>query len=249
MACRYYDDMLVAKLLKWLPTTSNLRVLNPSESKRLFELTADDSKDKPMTLPLVALSRGKDIELLSTVKQPRSYDGLRLISTEVKSDLSDLKGDEYKKACAALPDGTYTFNVIPIKLVYDLNIYTKTADEADEYVRTFLFKLINNPVIKVRIPYNGTELEHIANIRVMNNVSDTSDISERLFSGQFYCWTIQLEIQDAFLFNIPYRKNWKLCIRDADEYVQIENYLELSELISEEGEQEALDVYFKKNDN
>lgn len=228
MACRYYDDMLVAKLLKWLPTTSNLRVLNPSESKRLFELTADDSKDKPMTLPLVALSRGKDIELLSTVKQPRSYDGLKLLSSD---------------------DGTYQFNVLPIKLIYDLNIYTKTADEADEYVRTFLFKLINNPVIKVRIPYNGTELEHIANIRVMNNVSDTSDISERIFSGQFYCWTIQLEIQDAFLFNIPYRKNWKLCIRDADEYVQVESYLELSELISEEGEQEALDVYFKKNDN
>lgn len=228
MACRYYDDMLVAKLLKWLPTTSNLRVLNPSESKRLFELTADDNKDKPMTLPLVALSRGKDIELLSTVKQPRSYDGLKLLSAD---------------------DGTYQFNVLPIKLVYDLNIYTKTADEADEYVRTFLFKLINNPVIKVRIPYNGTELEHIANIRVMNNVSDTSDISERIFSGQFYCWTIQLEIQDAFLFNIPYRKNWKLCIRDADEYVQVESYLELSELISEDGEQEALDVYFKKNDN
>lgn len=228
MACRYYDDMLVAKLLKWLPTTSNLRVLNPSESKRLFELTADDNKDKPMTLPLVALARGKDIELLSTVKQPRSYDGLKLLSAD---------------------DGTYQFNVLPIKLVYDLNIYTKTADEADEYVRTFLFKLINNPVIKVRIPYNGTELEHIANIRVMNNVSDTSDISERIFSGQFYCWTIQLEIQDAFLFNIPYRKNWKLCIRDADEYVQVESYLELSELISEEGEQEALDVYFKKNDN
>lgn len=228
MACRYYDDMLVAKLLKWLPTTSNLRVLNPSESKRLFELTANDNKDKPMTLPLVALSRGKDIELLSTVKQPRSYDGLKLLSSD---------------------DGTYQFNVLPIKLIYDLNIYTKTADEADEYVRTFLFKLINNPVIKVRIPYNGTELEHIANIRVMNNVSDTSDISERIFSGQFYCWTIQLEIQDAFLFNIPYRKNWKLCIRDADEYVQVESYLELSELISEEGEQEALDVYFKKNDN
>jgi hypothetical protein len=160
--------------------------LNPSESKRLFELTADDSKDKPMTLPLVALSRGKDIELLSTVKQPRSYDGLKLLSSD---------------------DGTYQFNVLPIKLVYDLNIYTKTADEADEYVRTFLFKLINNPVIKVRIPYNGTELEHIAYISVMNNVSDTSDISERIFSGQFYCWTIQLEIQDAFLFNIPYRKN------------------------------------------
>ena len=37
MACRYYDDILVAKLLKWIPEASNLRVLGPSESKKLFE--------------------------------------------------------------------------------------------------------------------------------------------------------------------------------------------------------------------
>jgi hypothetical protein len=57
----------------------------------------------------------------------------------------------------------------------------------DEYVRNFLFKLINNPVLKVKIPYNGAEIEHIANIRVLSNVSDTSDISERIFVGQFHC--------------------------------------------------------------
>jgi hypothetical protein len=112
------------------------------------------------------LSRNRDIELLSTVKQPKSYDGLKLVSSSEK---------------------TLHFNVIPIKLLYDLTIYTKTEEEVDEYVRNFLFKLINNPVIKVRIPYNDTQLEHIANIRVLSNISDTSDISERIFSGQFHC--------------------------------------------------------------
>ena len=227
MACRYYDDILVAKLLKWIPEASNLRVLGPSESKKLFELTADDGKDQPFKLPIISLSRNRDIELLSTVKQPKSYDGLKLLS---------------------VPEKTLQFNVIPIKLLYDLTIYTKTEEEVDEYVRNFLFKLINNPVIKVRIPYNDTQIEHIANIRVLSNISDTSDISERIFSGQFHCWTIQLEIQDAFLFSLPYRRNWQLCIRDADEYVQVESYLELSELISEEGKQEALDIYFKKSE-
>jgi hypothetical protein len=76
-------------------------------------------------------------------------------------------------------------NVIPIKLVYQLDIYTKTYEEGDEYLRNFLFKLINNPVIKIAIPYNGVEIEHIANIRVLDTVSDTSAISERIFSGQF----------------------------------------------------------------
>jgi hypothetical protein len=128
----------------------------------------------------------------------------------------------------------------------DLTIYTKTEEEVDEYVRSFLFKLINNPVIKVRLPYNEAELEHIANIRVLSNVSDTSDISERIFVGQFHCWTIQLEIQDAFLFSLPYRRNWRLCINDLDDYVQIDSCLELSNKISEEGEEEPIDVYLQK---
>lgn len=225
MACRYYDDILAIKLHKWLPDNSNLRVLGPSETKRLFEVTAEDHNDAPMSLPLITLARHKDIELLSTTKSPKSYDGLKILSTA---------------------EGTLQFNVLPIKLLYDLVIYTKTEEEVDEYVRSFLFKLINNPVIKVKIPYNGAEIEHIANIRVLSNVSDTSDISERLFVGQFHCWTIQLEIQDAFLFSLPYRRNWQLCINEADDYVQIGSCLELSNTISQTGEREPLEVYLKK---
>ena len=232
MACRYYDDILVAKILKWLPENTNLRVLGPSESKKLFELTADDTQDQPFKLPLITLTRSKDIELLSTIKQPKSYEGLKLLST---------------------PEETLHLNVIPIKLLYDLTIYTKTEEEVDEYVRNFLFKLINNPVIKVRIPYNNTQIEHVANIRVLSNISDTSDISERIFSGQFHCWTIQLEIQDAFLFSLPYRRNWQLCIEDnTEEYLELskvaglQSALELTKATNLSGEQEPIEMYIKK---
>ena len=51
---------------------------------------------------------------------------------------------------------------------------------------------------------------------MLNTVSDTSEIVERLFPGQFNRWTLQLEIQDAFLYDIPYRKNWKLFINDTE---------------------------------
>lgn len=232
MACRYYDDILVAKILKWLPENTNLRVLGPSESKKLFELTADDTQDQPFKLPIITLTRSKDIELLSTIKQPKSYEGLKLLST---------------------PEETLHLNVIPIKLLYDLTIYTKTEEEVDEYVRNFLFKLINNPVIKVRIPYNNTQIEHVANIRVLSNISDTSDISERIFSGQFHCWTIQLEIQDAFLFSLPYRRNWQLCVEDnTEEYLELskvvglQSALEVTKATNLSGEQEPIEIYIKK---
>lgn len=216
MAIHYYDDLVVAKLRRWIPEASTLRVLHPDESKKLFELTADDNRDQAFQLPLIALSRRDELELLSTVKNLKSYDGLRLIPTEVQTDLSGLKGAAYYKAKAALPDGTYTFNVIPIRPEYQLDIYAKTAEECEEYVRTFLFKLINNPLLKIEIPYNDLKIEHTAYIRILSNIANTSAISERIFSGQFTRWTIQFELHDAFLFSIPYRRNWKLIESDFE---------------------------------
>ena len=211
MAIRYYDDLVVKKIQRWIPEASKLRVLHPDESKKLFELTAEDTKDKAFALPLISISRKDELELLSTVKSPKSYDGIRLIPSDQLTDFSGLKGDAYRKARATIPEGTYSFNVIPIRPEYQLDIYTKTAEECEEYVRTFLFKLINNPLMRIEIPYNNQKLEHTTYIRLLSNIANTSAISERLFSGQFTRWTIQFELHDAFLFSIPYRKNWILC--------------------------------------
>lgn len=194
MAIRYYDDVIAAKLKRWNPI-ADLRVLKPNEVKRLFTLNAEDSGDKPLTLPCIALSRNNDLEIEANIKTPKSYAGLKLKQTEAE---------------------TLLLNAIPVRPQYQIDIYTKTAEEGDEYLRQYLFKLINNPVIKIVVPYNGVEVEQIANIRVMNTVSDTSEISERLFTGQFNRWTIQFEVQDAFLYDIPYRKNWKLYLDDSE---------------------------------
>lgn len=210
MAIHYYDDLVVQKIQRWIPESAPLRVLHPDETRRLIELAAQDNNDQPLKLPLIALSRSNDLELLSTVKTLKSYDGIKLLPKDTQIDLSHLKGEAYTKALEKIPHGTYSFNVIPIKPIYQLDIYAKTAIECEEYLRNFLFKLINNPLLVVSIPYQGLELQHTANIRVLSNIADTSAISERLFSGQFTRWTIQFELHDAFIFSIPYRKNWKL---------------------------------------
>jgi len=230
MACRYYDDLIVAKLQHWLPANTPLRILKPDESKRLFELTADDLKDNPFKLPIIALSRSNDIELLSTIKSPKSFDGLKIFNDSIPKDG---RGNY---------EGVYQFNVLPIKLNYQIDIYTKTYEEADEYVRSYLFKLINNPTIKIEIPYNNSKIEHIANIRVLTPISDTSNISERIFSGQFTRFTIQLELQDAFLFSIPYRINWRLYIGTDDLGNELDSYLELTDDFKHPGELEKLDI-------
>ena len=209
MAVKYYDDIIAARIKKWAPTNEKLRVLKPDEVKRYFETRADDTKDAPLTLPCITLSRNNDINLLLNIKNSRSYDGYKVEQTE---------------------EATKVINVIPIKLQYQIDIYTKTAEEGDEYVREYLFKLINYPTIRVEIPYNNEDtkyISHVANMRVLNSISDTSGISERLFPGQFTRWTIQIELQDAFLFNVPYKKNWKLYVLgnellDPGEYSSLE---------------------------
>ncbi len=191
MAISYYDEAITAKIKGWLADSSKLRVLSPEETTKLVQLRAEDTNDEPLTLPLLTLSRNKDIELLSNIKQNRSFDGL-IIDKNIKTA------------------ETVHMNVIPIKTTYQLDIYTKKRIEADEYVRQYLFKLINNPQIIIDIPYNNYYIRHTANLRVLNTVSDTSDISTHLFPGQFYKWSIQIELQDGFLFSLPCKQGWKL---------------------------------------
>ena len=217
MAIRYYDDAIVAKIQKWLPTASKLRVLKPDESNRFYKLTADDNKDAKFKLPLIALSRSNDLPLLSNIKQSKSFDGLKIHSDEAV---------------------TVHLNIIPVLPSYQLDIYTKTADEGDEYIRNFLFKLINNPKIIIEIPYNDLKIKHVANIRILDTVSDTSNISEHLFPGQFTRWTIQMEVHDAFLFSIPYKNNW---------HFVLDNELEITDDLSIIGEIEPVETADKEN--
>lgn len=190
MAISYYDDAVTQKIKGWLADSSKLRVLSPDESTKAFQLNAEDTNDQPLKLPFVSISRNKDLEIESTIKQSKSFDGLII----GKDDTSA---------------ATIHLNVIPVKTTYQLDIYTKKRIEADEYVRQYLFKLINNPQIIIEIPYNNYLVRHTANLRVLDTVSDTSDIPTHIFSGQFYKWTIQLELQDGFLFSIPQKNNWR----------------------------------------
>jgi hypothetical protein len=194
MAIGYYDDVITDKLKKWIPDNNKMRVLGPDESTRFFETLADDKSDAPVQLPLITLSRNKDIEVLSTIKQLRSFNGSIVASPNERN--------------LRVPERSILFNVIPVKTLYQLNIYTKTKYEGEEYLRSFLFKLINNPQIQVHIPYNNVDLTHTAHLRVLETVSDTSDIAQHVFPGQFYRWTIELELQDGFLFNLPYKPNY-----------------------------------------
>ena len=198
MAIRYYDEALVNKLMNWLkiPIQNNkLHILKPEESTRFFEMQLDQISDKTLTLPLISISRDKDIEILNTQKQSKTFSGF----------YADSNTETY-----------HPINVIPIQIGYQIDIYTQRLAEADEYVRNFVFNFINYPQLEIILPYDGLNIKHVANIQLNTSISDNSDIKEHLFPDQFVRFTLRIAIDDAYLFSLPTRTYPDLDIQDLD---------------------------------
>lgn len=181
MGIRYYDEAVYNKIQGWVKDP-NLRILKPNETARLFQILADLNNDNPLSLPLIALSRESDVEIISTNKKALTFDGMLMDANEKKAQ---------------------QLNAIPIEVHYQLDIFTKEYAEGDEYIRNFIFNIINFPKLSIEIPYNNINYIHESNIRINPTVEDTSDIPQRLFSGQFTRWTIKFYIDDAYLFAAP----------------------------------------------
>lgn len=190
MAVRFYDEAMCRKLNSWIKDP-NMVILKPDETSRLFSIKADQNNDKPLSLPMIALSRKNEIELDYPHKKPMTFDGLTLKSSENYS---------------------IVINAIPMKLQYQLDIYTRYSEEGDEYLRNFIFNFINMPALEIELPYNDIWLPHRASIDLASTVTDTSDIPQRLIEDQFTRWTLDLQIKDAYLFSLPKKDNVELVI-------------------------------------
>lgn len=186
MAIAYYDDALLEKIKKWV-NDPNMTITGTDETRRLFQYEADITDDKPIQLPLIALRRNRDVDILSTSKRALTFDGATMeLNTEKAGKL----------------------NGIPIAIKYQLDIYSRYYKEADEYVRNFIFNFINFPKLKIEIPYNNAKIEHVSNVRIDPTISDNSDIGERLVPGQFTRFTLSLYIDDAYIFDYKFRANY-----------------------------------------
>lgn len=196
MAVRFYDDALVKKITGWV-RDPKMKITSPDETRRLFEYYGDIRDDKPIDLPLISIRRDRSIEIKQTNKKTLSYDGVHF-----ESNAQVIDGKYISR--------TLQLNAIPITINYQIDIYTRYAQEADEYMRNFVFNIVNFPQLTIEIPYNSSNIEHHSNIRLVSTVEDNSDIPERLVAGQFTRFTIKLYIDDAYLFSAPIKDNIKV---------------------------------------
>lgn len=185
MSIKLYDDALLNKLKNWVEDVP-LTLLGVDESTRLFSVLADQKNDAPIDLPLIVLSRPGGFTIEEKYKQPKSYTGATIAYSQEKSA---------------------KINAIKISIPYQIDIYTRFQEEADEYIRNIVFNIINYPLVKVLIPYYDLDVTHDSNIRLSTDIEDNSAVPERLISGQFKRYTIGIVIDDAYLFDIRIREN------------------------------------------
>ena len=183
MSVYLYDEAFIEKLRYWTKDTQ-IQIYGPDDTRRLFETIADGNNDKPIKLPILCLRRKPGINVINTNKKPLTFDGLRLEANK---------------------DSVLQLNAIPIDISYQLDIYTRYLKEADEFMRNLTFNIINYPKLTVTIPYNDVNFEHNGIIRMSETVDDNSNVPERLINGQFTRFTFNINIDDAYIWNIKAR--------------------------------------------
>lgn len=185
MSLKLYDDALLNKFQKWTQGTQTT-LTGVNQTSRLFSKVIDEKKDKELTLPLIALSRPGGFQIEDKYKQPKSYNGLTFAQNAQQGA---------------------KVNIIRISIPYQIDVYTRYQEEADEYIRNIVFNIINYPKVQVQLPYEKLESVHDSNIRLASEVEDNSDIPERLAPGQFTRYTLQINIDDAYLFDVRLKDN------------------------------------------
>lgn len=188
MSLNLYDEAFKLKLNSWTKNTQ-LTILGPDETAKMFSIIADETNDKPIQLPIISIKRTNGFTILDTAKRNLAYDGLKLEAN-------------YEKA--------KQLNAIPISIPYQIDIYTRYQREADEIVRNIVFNIIKYPKLDIIIPYHNDQYIHHSNIRLSGNVDDNSSIPERLIPGQFTRLTLPIIIDDAYLFDIAYNDTYTL---------------------------------------
>ena len=183
MSVGLYDTAIVNKLQSWTKDTQ-ITVLGPDDTREMLSIIADKNNDAAIKLPIISLKRPGGFTILQTTKRPLSFNGATL-------DANHSKAKE--------------LNAIPISIPYQLDIYTRYRDEADEYVRNIVFNIINYPKLDIDIPYHDEHYIHHSNIRLAGEVDDNSSIPENVLSDQFIRMSMRIDVDDAYLFDIRYR--------------------------------------------
>lgn len=173
-----YDDAVVEKF-KELFGTDKMFIIPPERAKdTIAQIEKDDVK-----FPLVSLDRKGFTIRDNAINWSASIMGLAdSITDDGKANI---------------------MHVIPIKINYQLDVYTADRVSCDEILRELIFYFTLHPTLMVKIPY-GLNTRHKFNLFFNPDIEDNSDTISHIEKGVLYRYTANLYTDDAYLFaNTP----------------------------------------------
>ena len=188
MSVKLYDDALIAKIKNWF-TKTDIQIYSPEDTRSIFEYNGDITNDKPLKLPIISISRNGLYNVTVPTIQPLAYDGITLDKSIEKS---------------------LQLNAIPISISYSISVLTRYFQEADELCRNLIFNLIKFPELDIVMKYNDVDFMHKATLTLSPTIVDNSSVPERLIKGQFTKLRLDVNIENAYLWDIRYRDNYDI---------------------------------------
>lgn len=179
MSVTLYDEAIIKKINSWVGD-SRLKVMSYDDFNSSIAVTADETGDKPIELPLILITRS-GFTIANTGRTQKSSYGLTIEA--------NLNKNEW-------------INAIPIDLSYQVDIYTRYMKEANEYVRNMIFNIVNFPRLTIELPYYDEKLTHNSSLSLKPEVEDNSSIPQRLIPGQFTRLTLDIDVNDAYIFDL-----------------------------------------------
>ena len=170
-----YDTVIVDKFKK-LFNDSRITIQPPENAIRYAAQLEDDD----VNFPLISLNRTNWSIRMSDLNFAQSRTGV-LNRVNDDNTLSVMK-------------------IIPIRMDYQLDVYTVDKPSNDEIYRELLFYFLNNPTLEVEIPYT-LESKHLFNLYFNDEIIDNSDTVEHVNKGVLYRYTSTWYTNDAYLFS------------------------------------------------
>lgn len=174
MSVYLYDDAIIKDLRR---ITGDDRIsIQPSDN--VFDTIARMNNDE-ILMPLINVSR---IGWGMSDARPHmmKFDGAKVSYDPVE--------ERYSR-----------FQAIPIRIDYQLEVWTNTREENDNILRELIWYYSTHPTLMVKIPY-GLDIEHKFNIIFDGDVEDDSDIVNHKNTGRCFRQSLSFYVDDAYLW-------------------------------------------------
>lgn len=188
MSAYLYDQAVVDRLRK-ITGDGRIHVIDPDQAVTFL---AQFSKDK-VKFPAIVLSR-KSVSLL-----------------DYKNQVVALKG---QTARVGEDNILVKAKLIPMRIEWNLDIYTVDRYSCDEIVRELIFYFTSSPRFEVEVPYQ-LDIKQNFDVFLSPEIADNTDLIEFPNRGEFFRETLSLWTENAHMFS-SHRQYQTFTMPDVD---------------------------------